>query len=316
MPPPGRRAAVCLVIVSHGVLKTDMNVPNTVPASAPSRKVLVGLIGEGIQGSRSPAMHEEEARNIGLSLHYQLIDLVRAARSVDALPLLIESAQVMGFAGLNITHPCKQAVLPLLDDLSDEARAIGAVNTVVFDGRRRVGHNTDWSGFAMPFRAKLGEAARGRVVLFGAGGAGAAVAHAILTLGARNLSIVDPDAAKASSLAANLGARFKDARVRMAEDAREEVSKADGVINATPIGMTGHPGIPLDPAWLRESLWVAEIVYFPLETELLRAARRRGCRTLDGGGMAVWQAVGAFKLFTGVEPDAVRMEQHFRRLVS
>src|SRR5438093_4085689 len=116
----------------HRARKPDMNAPNTAAASAPSRKVLVGLIGEGIQGSRSPAMHEEEARNIGLSLHYQLIDLVRAGRSVDALPLLIESAQVMGFAGLNITHPCKQAVLPLLDDLSDEARAIGAVNTVVF----------------------------------------------------------------------------------------------------------------------------------------------------------------------------------------
>jgi len=304
------------MIASHGGRKSDMDVPKTAPASAASRKVLVGLIGEGIQGSRSPAMHEEEARNVGLSLHYQLIDLVRAGRSIDALPLLIEAAQVMGFAGLNITHPCKQAVLPLLDDLSDDAQAIGAVNTVVFDGRRRVGHNTDWSGFAMPFRTRLGDAARERVVLFGAGGAGAAVAHAVLTLGARDLSIVDPDAAKASALAANLGSRFKDARVHVAGAVRDEVSKADGLINATPIGMTGHPGSPLDPAWLRESQWVAEIVYFPLETELLRAARSRGCRTLDGGGMAVWQAVGAFKLFTGVEPDAVRMEQHFRHLVS
>jgi len=304
------------MIASRGGRKPDMNLPETAPASPPSRKVLVGLIGEGIQGSRSPAMHEQEARNLGLSLHYQLIDLAGAGRSVETLPLLIDAAQVMGFAGLNITHPCKQAVLPLLDDLSDDARAIGAVNTVVFDRGRRVGHNTDWSGFATPFRTKLADAARERVVLFGAGGAGAAVAHAILTLGARDLSIVDPDAAKATALAANLGSRFKDARVHVAGAARDEVSKADGVINATPIGMTGHPGAPLDPAWLRDGLWVAEIVYFPLETELLRAARNRGCRTLDGGGMAVWQAVGAFELFTGVEPDAVRMEQHFRRLVS
>src|SRR2546421_5678254 len=144
--------------------------------SAP-RKFLVGLIGEGIQGSRSPAMHEKEARELGLSLHYQLIDLARARRSVAELPILLEAAQIMGFAGLNITHPCKQAVLPLLDELSSDARAIGAVNTVVLRDGSRVGHNTDWSGFAAPFRSKLGDAALNRVVLFGAGGAGAAVAH-------------------------------------------------------------------------------------------------------------------------------------------
>ncbi len=293
-----------------------MSSPCDSATTASARKVLVGLIGEGIRGSRSPAMHEEEARRTGLSLHYQLIDLARAGRTAAALPLLLDAAQIMGFAGLNITHPCKQAVLPLLDELSDDARAIGAVNTVVLRDGRRVGHNTDWSGFAMPFRSKLADAALDRVVLFGAGGAGAAVAHATLSLGAKSLCIVDSDTGRAEALATALRARFKNADVGPVRAARDEVERADGVINATPIGMMGHPGTPFDPNWLQPRHWVAEIVYFPLETELLCKARSRGCRTLDGGGMAVWQAVGAFKLFTGVDPDANRMERHFRSMVS
>jgi shikimate dehydrogenase len=288
-------------------------------AASPARaaaKFLVGLIGEGIQGSRSPALHEQEGRELGVSLHYQLIDLAQARRSVADLALLIEAAQVMAFAGLNITHPCKQAVLPLLDELSADARAIGAVNTVVFRDGKRIGHNTDWSGFATPFKSKLADVALDRVVLVGAGGAGAAVAHAALTLGTKSLSIVDSDGARAASLAASLNERFGAGRAQAVAGTGAAIASADGIINATPIGMTGHPGTPFDTAWLEPRHWVAEIVYFPLETELLRAARSRGCRTLDGGGMAVWQAVGAFRLFTGLVPDAERMEQHFRKLVS
>jgi shikimate dehydrogenase len=287
------------------------------PARAsPARRFLVGLIGEGIQGSRSPALHENEARHLGLALHYQLIDLARDGRSASDLPRLLDSAQAVGFAGVNITHPCKQAVLPLLDQLSADAEAIGAVNTVVFRDGKRVGHNTDWSGFATPFRRALGDVSLGHVSLLGAGGAGAAVAHAILTLGARQLALVDPDAAKAESLAARLRARFGGRAVQHARDIRAAIAGSDGVINATPIGMTGHPGAPIDPSWIEPRQWVAEIVYFPLETEWLRAARERGCRSLDGGGMAVWQAVGAFELFTGHVPDAQRMERHFRSIVS
>lgn len=284
--------------------------------ASPTAKFLVGLIGEGIQGSRSPALHEQEARHLGCALHYQLIDPARDGRSAADLPRLLDAAQAVGFAGVNITHPCKQAVLTLLDHLSLDAQAIGAVNTVVFQGGERVGHNTDWSGFATPFRRALGDVALDRVSLLGAGGAGAAVAHAILTLGARELAIVDPDAGRAEALAAGLQARFGGHRVQHARDVRSAIVASDGVINATPIGMTGHPGTPVDPAWLERRQWVTEIVYFPLETELLRAAKQRGCRTLDGGGMAVWQAVGAFELFTGRVPDAQRMEQHFRSIVS
>lgn len=284
------------------------------PAS--TTKFLVGLIGEGILASRSPALHEQEARQLGLQLHYQLIDVALANRVAIGLPKLLDAAQLLGFAGLNITHPFKQAVLPLLDELSGDAQAIGAVNTVIFRDGRRYGHNTDWSGFAMPFRRDLGDVALSDVVLLGAGGAGSAVAHALLTLGVQRLSIADPDAARAAALARSLSGRFAGHAVQQVRDASAAISGADGLVNATPIGMTGHPGMPIDPACLQPRHWVAEVVYFPLETELLRAAKQRGCRTIGGGGMAVWQAVAAFELFTGRAPDAQRMERHFRSMVS
>lgn len=273
--------------------------------------VLVGLIGAGIQASRSPALHEREAAEQGLRLTYRLIDIDVLRLGPEALPRLIEAAEWMGFAGLNITYPCKQAVVPLLHELSPDAAALGAVNTVVLRGGRRIGHNTDCSGFAESFRRGLPDVPRGRVVQLGAGGAGAAVAHALLAEGTGRLAIADTDAPRAASLADALSARFGRGRAVAALDVADEMAAADGLVNCTPVGMAKLPGTPLPITLLRPALWVAEIVYFPLETALLRAARAIGCRTLDGGGMAVFQAVGAFRLFTGREPDAARMLRHF-----
>jgi shikimate dehydrogenase len=279
-------------------------------------KFLVGLIGEGIQGSRSPALHEQEARCQGLALHYELIDLAQGGQSIADLPRLIESAEATGFDGLNITYPCKQAVLPFLEELSDEARAIDAVNTVVFRNGKRKGFNTDSAGFFIPFSQKLGDVSRQNIVLVGAGGAGAAIAYAVLASGAARLFIVDRDEARAKLLAQRMARRFPERVLASADDVAAVIKRADGVIHATPTGMAGHPGVAFDPSLLRSEMWLAEIVYVPLETELLRAARERGCRTLDGGGMAVWQAVEAFEHFTGVKPDAARMETHFRKMVA
>lgn len=278
--------------------------------------MLVGLIGAGIQRSLTPAMHEQEAREQGLALHYQLIDLDAAHVGADKLPLLIEAARIMGFAGLNITYPCKQAVIPLLDELSDEAREMGAVNTVVFQGGRAIGHNTDGSGWAWGFRRTLPEADLSRVVLLGAGGAGSAIAHAVLRLGAAKLVIVDREADRAAAAAAELDRHHGDGRVTACADVEQALQGASGLIHATPTGMDKLPGLPLPAALLRPDLWVAEIVYFPLETELLRAARLRGCATVDGGTMAVGQAIGAFELFSGRKADPTRVEAHFRRLLA
>ena len=277
-------------------------------------RILAGLIGAGIQASRTPALHEHEGDAQGLRYLYQLIDLEALQLNINALPDLLDAAERMQFTGLNITYPCKQAILPLLDELSDEARGIGAVNTVVFKDGKRIGHNTDCLGFAEGFRRNLNDVARHRVVQMGAGGAGAAVAHALLAEGVEHLSIFDVDVARAHDLVDNLTQRFGPGRAQVGKHLENAMAEADGLVNTTPMGMAKLPGTPVPSALLRAELWVAEIVYFPLETELLRDARALGCRTLDGGNMAVFQAVKAFELFSGEAPDAQRMLAHFQSM--
>jgi len=271
-------------------------------------------VGTGIQASRTPRLHEREGTEQGLRYVYKLIDLEALGLDAGALPEILTAAQRFGFAGLNITHPCKQAVIPLLDALSPDAAALGAVNTVVLKDGRRVGHNTDWWGFAESFRRELPDVRRDRVVQFGAGGAGAAVAHALLTQGAGQVIIVDTDEGRARSLAAALRERFGESRAATGLSPAQALAAADGMVNTTPLGMAKYPGMAVPAEILRSELWVADIVYFPLETELLRQARARGCRTMSGGGMAVFQAVGAFRLFTGHEPDPERMLRHFSKM--
>jgi len=276
--------------------------------------ILCGLIGAGIQGSRSPALQQAEARAQGLELIYRLIDLEKLRVGVEALPRLLDDAVRDGFSGLNITFPCKQAVMPLLHGVSEEARAIGAVNTVVIAGGKLTGHNTDASGWAWGFRRALPDADLSRVALLGAGGAGAAVGYAALQLGVRELSILDADPSRAAALASRLGAQFKGRKVAQGRDLKAELPSASGLIHCTPTGMAGHAGMPLAENLLRPAMWVSDIVYVPLETELLKASKRAGCRIMDGGHMNVGQAIGGFRLFTGRDADPARMDKHFRSL--
>ncbi|HEX8540473.1 MAG TPA: shikimate dehydrogenase [Pseudomonas sp.] len=282
--------------------------------SSKTPSILAGLIGAGIQASRTPALHEHEGDAQGMRYLYRLIDIDALKLDSSALPDLLQAAQRMSFTGLNITFPCKQAVIPLLDELSSEALGIGAVNTVVFKDGKRIGHNTDCLGFAEGFRRGLPDVPRQRVVQLGAGGAGAAVAHALLTEGVEQLSIFEVDPARAQSLVDNLNAHFGATRAQVGRDLPGAMASADGLVNTTPVGMTKLPGTPLPPELLHAGLWVAEIIYFPLETELLRHARALGCQTLDGGTMAVFQAVKAFELFSGQPADAERMQAHFQRM--
>jgi shikimate dehydrogenase len=283
-------------------------------------RYVIGLVGAGIGTSLSPALHEREADELGLRCVYQIIDLDQLSLGADDVGDLVVQARTLGFRGLNITHPCKQVVVKYLDELAAEAAVLGAVNTVVFTGDRSIGHNTDGFGFAEGFVRGLPEATLRQVVLLGAGGAGAAVARAVLALGAVRLTVVDVQPDRAGTLAAALtggaGSASSAARVVAGTVAGLPVylGAADGLINATPIGMTPSTQVPLPPDLLRPDMWVADVVYRPLETPLLRHARRIGCRTLDGGAMAVFQAVEAFRLFTGVTPDAERMYRHFAAL--
>lgn len=273
------------------------------PSTHTKSSFLVGLIGSGIAASRTPPMHEAAADAAGFRYLYKKIDLIELKLGVEALPELLTAAKRMGFDGLNVTHPCKQAILPLLDELSPDAEALGAVNTVVVRNGRMIGHNTDWFGFAENFRRNMKGVLLDRVVQFGAGGAGSAVAFALMKLGVQELTIIDVDLVKARSLVDGLSSRFAGRRLTAGQDVATAVAAADGIVNATPIGMEKYPGTPLATALLRPDLWVAEIVYFPLETALLHAARALGCCTVDGGGMAIFQGTEAFRLFTGISPD-------------
>ncbi|TGQ37119.1 shikimate dehydrogenase [Mesorhizobium sp. M4B.F.Ca.ET.214.01.1.1] len=279
-----------------------------------NKKFLVGLIGADIQMSKSPALHETEGRRQGLDYRYELLDFAERGLPASALPDLLDEAEQRGFAGSNITHPCKQTVIAHLSRLSEDAEMLGAVNTVVFRNGERIGHNTDWYGFYENFQRGLPDVAKSHAVLLGAGGAGVAVAHAAIKLGIERLSIFDQDSKRAETLAPQLNDRFSRDCARATTDVGSALRSADGLIHATPTGMKSHPGLPIDAEWLLPRHWVADIVYMPLVTELLALAEGKGCRTLRGGGMTVYQAAAAFELFTGIAPDADRMSLHFTDL--
>lgn len=276
-----------------------------------NRDVLVGLIGAGIQASRSPSLHTREASRLGLRYFYRLFDTDEMTAS---LPDILRHAEELGYAGVNVTHPYKRQVMQFLDEVRDEAVLIGAVNTVVFEEGRRTGYNTDWYGFFESLRLGLPGARKETVTLLGAGGAGSAVAYALGRAGVSQLLIYDPDPDAAVDLIDRLLPHLPGATLQPVSRLPGALSVSSGLVNASPVGMEGRPGTPVPAELLRPELWVADVVYFPLETQLLRQARAKGCRTLDGGGMAVYQAAKAFELFSGVRPDAERMLQQFREM--
>lgn len=276
--------------------------------------MLVGLVGQGVAPSLTPPMHEREGARQGMHYVYRTIESGQC--SAEELAQLLAAARRMGFDGLNVTHPLKQAVIPLLDELDPSALRVGACNTVVFDGERTIGHNTDVTGFGSAFDASFGPASHDRVVVVGAGGAGSAVATALAQRDIAQLVLVDVARDRAEQLAAQV-APVTAGSVRGAspDELPELLAGADGAVNATPFGMAAHPGTAFDPALLPEGAWVGDIVYRPTDTALLLAARARGMRTMSGLGMAMGQAADAFEIFTGAPADRDAMTQDLKELV-
>ena len=277
--------------------------------------LLLGLIGDGISASRTPRMHEIEGAAHSIPTIYRTVDIAEPRLAGATLDELLNAAIRLGFDGLNITHPFKQQVIDFLDDVDPVARRIDSVNTVVIDRQgRTTGHNTDVTGFAAGFRAGLAGAATEAVVQIGAGGAGRAVGFALAELGVGELVIADTDVDRAQGLAADIGAVSSvgtRARAIGPEELEAAAASANGIVNATPMGMKAYPGTPIDTTAFGADTWVADVVYFPLETQLLAEARAKGCRTLDGSGMAVNQAIDAFELFSGQSADPERMRETF-----
>jgi shikimate dehydrogenase len=280
--------------------------PAVRPIAPADRRFLTGLIGAPIAHSASPAMHERAAEALGAHCHYQLIEVAGADR--EELRLLLDGVRRLGFAGVNVTFPYKEAVVSLLDELSPGARAIGAVNTVVVRDGRLIGYNTDTTGFARAITQLVRDPAQSRVAVIGAGGVGKAIAFALAATGVSEIRIFDTDRAKTEQLAAQLKSHGE---VRPADSVEDAMRGATGVVNGSPVGMLPNRGTPVPDALLHKSVWVADAVYTPLWTPLLSAAKVKGAEVMTGRELAIYQAADAFELFTGLQPSAVEMGNAF-----
>jgi shikimate dehydrogenase len=281
------------------------------------RRMLVGLIGANIQGSMSPALFGDAFAAAGIDGYYHLLDADRLAER--RLPQLLGAVKTAGFAGVNVTYPFKQDIIPLLDAIDPEAAEVGAVNTVSIapDGRT-TGYNFDRRGWRNSFLEILGpdSAKAKKVVQVGAGGAGRAVAFALMDLGVADLIIHDLDPARANALKVQLSSNYGASRCRLAGSLEQDIAGADGIVNATQVGMRGFPGCPVPVAAIKARHWAADVIYTPMQTAFLSAAAAKGARVLNGGGMCVHQAVAAFQCLTGVTPDVARLHRTFASAVA
>lgn len=273
---------------------------------------LLALLGKDIQGSLSPQLYEQEARRQGLRCSYQLVDFAQRGWDAEDLPRVLQSLETLGFTGCNVTHPFKQQIIPYLHQLSPQANAIGAVNTVLFQNGQRIGHNTDCLGFMTHFRRNFADVKSERVLQIGAGGAGSACAYGLLEYGVHHLALYDRDTLRSQALYQQLVKHFGDTRISLSEDPQQTLANSDGLVQATPIGMTGYPGMPINIDWLAAHQWVADVIYVPRETELVLQARAKGCRAIGGDGMVVFQAAQAFELYTQQQPDQEHMLEIFQ----
>jgi shikimate dehydrogenase len=247
-------------------------------------------------------MHERAAEAMGARGYYQLIEVAGAGR--DELTAILDGVRRIGFSGINVTFPYKEAVVDLLDDLSPGAKAIGAVNTVVARDGKLTGHNTDTTGFARAAKQLVANSNHGPVAVIGTGGVGKAIAFALASLGVSEIRIFDTDTAKARHLVSLLQDKQS---IRIADNVEDALRGAVGLVNGTPIGMLPNRGTPVPDTLLHAELWVADAVYSPLWTPLLNAAKTKGAEVMTGRDLAIYQAADAFELFTGIAPSTTEM---------
>src|SRR6476619_6861824 len=220
------------------------------------RRILLGLVGANIMGSLSPALFTDAFEAAGIDGFYHLLDVDHLPGR--RLPQLLDAIKTAGFAGTNIAYPFKQDILPLLDAVDPEAAQVGAINTVAIspDGRT-TGYNFDRRGWRHSFEESLGRksADGATVVQIGAGGAGHAVAFALMDLGVAVLVVHDRDQSRANALCSDLAKHFGASRCRVARDVEREIAVADGIVNATQVGMRGFPGNPVPVSAIRSTHW-------------------------------------------------------------
>jgi shikimate dehydrogenase len=278
---------------------------------APPVQHLLGLIGAPIAHSASPAMHEAAGEALGMRCRYHLIEV--AGADAARLRAMLDGVRALTFSGVNVTYPYKVAVVPLLDALDPSAVKVGAVNTVAARDGKLIGFNTDCSGFQRGLRRQVGDIAGQTVALVGAGGVGKAIGVALAESGVARVNIFDREAPRAAELAIALSSHC-DARAVATVEATLE--GAQGVINATAVGMKPNNGTPVPFALLRSDLWIGDAVYEPLWTPMLSHAREIGATLMTGRELAIDQAMDAFEIFTGEAPSRGAMAAAFDRVIA
>lgn len=264
----------------------------------------LGLIGDNIARSRSPLLHRLAGAQHGMRVQYDR--LIPGEMGADFDAVFAQCAQG-AYRGINVTYPYKEraARMVVVDD--PLVRAIGAVNTVLFEPEGPCGQNTDYTGFIAAYRGARGATAPGVACLIGTGGVGRALAFALLALGASEIRLVDRDAAKAEALAADLRATGLPTAVIVGADAAQAARGADGLLNGTPVGMVGHGGTPLAQAAMPGADWAFDAVYTPVDTLFLQEAATTGLATISGYELFFHQGVHAWAHFAGKPLDEARL---------
>jgi shikimate dehydrogenase len=256
----------------------------------------LGLIGDNIAASRAPLLHRLAGDQCGLSVSYERLIPRELGKDFDAV---FADCRASGYRGLNITYPYKERVVAKVSIDDPLVRAMGAVNTVIFDQGTAAGHNTDYSGFKAAYENCRGHTSPGTVLMIGTGGVGRAIAFALIALGARAIRLMDRDQAKAKALAEALQAAAPELDVSVWPDAEAAASGAQGLINCTPVGMVGYPGSPLSKAAMASADWAFDAVYTPKDTQFLTDAQAQGLSVISGWELFFYQGVHAWGFFSG-----------------
>lgn len=274
------------------------------------KTIKLGLIGDNITRSKSPRLHRCAGQLTGLEVTYDRLipkDMDLTFNEVFA------QAQEGGFRGINVTYPYKEIVTSKVTVTDPLVRAIGAVNTVLFEPSGPKGFNTDYSGFMNAYRAERAAQKPGVVCLIGTGGVGKAVAFGLIGLKAKTIRCVDLDLTKAQALAGALRALGTDTQIEASQDAVSAAIGADGIINCTPLGMVSIGGSPLPRAAMSDAKWAFDAVYTPVETEFLQDAIGEGLNVISGYELFFEQGVEAWRIFSGTQIDRAAIRAAIQR---
>lgn len=262
--------------------------------------LLLGLIGDNIARSRSPLLHRLAGAQNGMDVQYDRMIPRDMGEDFDTV---FDACTGRGYRGINVTYPYKERAAKKVTVSDPLVRAIGAVNTVLFEPGGPQGFNTDYSGFIAAYRAARGETPPGICCLIGTGGVGRALAFGLVALGATEIRLVDKDAGKADALSAELKATGQASRITVETDAERAANGATGILNGTPVGMVGYDGTPLPAKAMKGAEWAFDAVYTPVDTEFLKDAHAEGLATISGYELFFWQGVHAWKHFAGKPLD-------------